>query len=123
MSKDTESRLRRSKPDSTPTEEASKRFDPVIEVVRGSEDRREDTGRKSTGSFWGFLRPYGRARRFRIKGYTTPARVAEKMRREQRAHRRNQLIATIIILGLIVTGIVLLDPLPKISEFLKAMGF
>ena len=119
MSKYTENRLRRSRPDPASTEKASKRIDPVIEVAQGS----EDTARKNTGSFWGFLRPYGRARRFRIKGYTTPARVAEKMRREQRAHRRNQLIATIIILGLIVTGIVLLDPLPKIGEFLKAMGF
>ncbi|MDI9469602.1 MAG: hypothetical protein QM296_05270 [Bacillota bacterium] len=69
------------------------------------------------------LKRTGRQKIYRFKGYTTAARVDRKRRRERLRHARNQLIITAIIVTILILVYLWLDPLPKIADLRRVLGF
>ncbi|MDI9497896.1 MAG: hypothetical protein QM270_05345 [Bacillota bacterium] len=69
------------------------------------------------------LKRTGRQKIYRFKGYTTAARVDRKRRRERLRHARNQLIITAIIVTILILFYLWLDPLPKIADLRRVLGF
>lgn len=69
------------------------------------------------------VRRHGRQKVYRLKGYTTIARVNRKRRREQLSYHRNQLIIWGIVILVIVLFFLWLNPIPKIQEFFKVIGY
>lgn len=69
------------------------------------------------------LKRTGRQKIYRFKGYTTAARVDRKRRRERLRHARNQAIITALIITVLILFYLWLDPLPKIADLRRVLGF
>ncbi len=69
------------------------------------------------------VKRHGRQKVYRLKGYTTVARVNRKRRREYIRRQRNVLIISVLIIVVIIMIFMWIDPVPKIRDLLQDLGF
>ncbi len=69
------------------------------------------------------LMRHGRQKVYRLKGYTTVARVNRKRRREYIKRQRNVLILTALLIIAIIVIFTWMDPIPKLQSILHDIGF
>ena len=69
-----------------------------------------------------FMR-HGRQKVYRLKGYTTVARVNRKRRREYMKRQRNVLLLTALFLIIVIVIFMWIDPIPKLQNILHDIGF
>lgn len=69
------------------------------------------------------LMRHGRQKVYRLKGYTTVARVNRKRRREYIKRQRNVLLLSALFIVIVIMLFMWIDPLPKIQALLHDIGF
>lgn len=69
------------------------------------------------------LKRHGRQKVYRLKGYTTVARVNRKRRREYIRRQRNVLIISLLLVLALILIFMWIDPIPRIQSLLHNIGF
>lgn len=69
------------------------------------------------------LKRHSRQKVYRLKGYTTVARVNRKRRREYIRRQRNILLISAAIIVAIIVIFMWIDPIPKLNQLLHDLGF
>lgn len=69
------------------------------------------------------LKRHSRQKVYRLKGYTTIARVNRKRRREYIRRQRNFLLISVVLIVAIIIIFMWIDPIPKLRDLLHDLGF
>lgn len=65
----------------------------------------------------------GKAKIYRLKGYTSVARVNRKQRRDDARHRVIRIRIVLTLIAVVLIMILIWNPFPAIIEFFHAFGF
>lgn len=96
------------------------------QLKSGLNRRKQESSRYKPYQYKGIqsrLMRHGRQKVYRLKGYTTVARVNRKRRREYMKRQRNVLLLTALFLVILIIIFMWIDPVPKIQNLLHDIGF
>lgn len=96
------------------------------QLKSGFNRRKQESSRYKPYQYKGIqsrLMRHGRQKVYRLKGYTTVARVNRKRRREYMKRQRNILLLTTLFLVILIIIFMWIDPVPKIQNLLHDIGF